>query len=126
MNKSNRVLKHLVRKYLGSGPAPVRRPNNQHLHLVKKLTTAEKTHRVSFSAIARELDIPKSRLYAILKVWGRYLGADRCRTSMSGGNSGITYDAQIIDLLNEILGRPHRCIEPPESDWLADYERERP
>lgn len=79
------------------------------------------TGRVTFSAIVRELELPRQHVFELLRVLGPYLRADYRRTLPQRGKAGMTYDARVIDYLNEIRGNAHRSIEPPDSDWLAHY-----
>jgi len=81
--------------------------------------------RVSLTYVARELDLPRLYVARLLEALGPYLRCRRRRTRGGKGRIGMTYDAVVIDYLNQILGRAHRSTDPPADDWLARYLRER-
>lgn len=75
------------------------------------------TGRVFVAEIARELGVSEVRTRQLLhKYW--WVGGQRAV-------GDPTYDASVIEMLRALLGQPHRQVEPPESDWLSEFDNPR-
>lgn len=89
---------------------------------MRRFGPVERTDRVTFTQLAKELGMPRARVAVLLKVLGHALHADRLRTTGQFGDAGMTYDANIIPLLRALDGQ-QADLDGPDEDWLARHER---
>jgi hypothetical protein len=82
--------------------------------------TPEDTRFMKVEEIAREigLDYPKTRCLIARNF--RILQPEVVRHGHR-----VYYNASIVELLKAMLGQPHRDLEGPDSDWLANYLKEK-
>jgi len=71
---------------------------------------------VTLTDIATAVGYPPAKTVVIL-----------ARTGLAGSYVRLrhgrraVYDQRVIDVLHAVLGQPHRPLEGPESDWLAQW-----